>query len=591
MAVNYYLENITSGITVQHGSNISNDGSFTFIEKKILPMPGYTLNWTNFSIQGFPPQGSGNCVKKWTNDQGDNPGIALHDAINAVSIQTYGCSDFDEDVNAQYGNVTTILVVLKPYYEVTPGMPEQIMMSIDMDGDATPINQDEPEEGQQDSATLPGFDFEVTMVNGEDSNCEVVYLPLDTLLHPYMGSPIEGTNNNDWTSTVRFTSTTSNELGQVFATMRNNNAGLPGFFVVPKEGYTLSRHNLSIKTYHNSSPLWNPFYTSSTNLANEPTQMFGGDPEYGFNTWDEEDPQTGLIYSGFLPASGVSDLSNGYLYPNRFDNIVRLRHAYGNANIAGNDSVVFAPYGSGVPINSFNELVAAYSETFNNLDFITNSSYALNIKYGNGYEDPIDLFDCNMEHQYFAATTYASASALQGFNDNFVGNSGFSIQNYTGTSTNGTFGWQGVNMDSGPNLQETDDGSSVFELVPWCVSLIDIATGFPTNSFPQIQEQSNFSETTWNYLLSYFNGYNSFYGYDWIDNGFPYSETTGVIPGDSCSIDFQGNFVAIMFSTLGNYIPAQFGHQNIKVEIHGSAMPLIEEDECVDYDVIIETES
>ena len=127
--------------------------------------------------------------------------------------------------------------------------------------------------------------------------------------------------------------------------------------------------------------------------------------------------------------------------------------------------------------------------------------------------------------------------------------------------------------------------------MPWCVSFIDVATGFPTGSFPQIQEQSNFSETTWNYLLSYFNGYNSFFGFEWIDNGFPYSEATGVIPGDSCSIDFEGNFVAIMFSNLGNYMPTQYNHQNIKVEIHGSAMPLVEEDECVNYDIIIETES
>ena len=76
------------------------------------------------------------------------------------------------------------------------------------------------------------------------------------------------------------------------------------------------------------------------------------------------------------------------------------------------------------------------------------------------------------------------------------------------------------------------------------------------------------------------------YGWDWIDNGFPYSSTTGELPGEFCANDYIDNKVIVGLNGINTMMPGELP-DNITIRIDGAAM-LQNGDECVDYDIEIE---
>ena len=655
--VNYILTELTgftSSITGNVGQTPSDIGQFE-LTKIFVPNPGFEVKPSYFTINGYAPNEEINdandgstCERVWYNDQADNPGINLHEAIYKIKIAK-ACN------NADPGSVLSgqvwISVSLKEDYELTSQLGDQLLLTIDIDGDAQPILNTNTNGSNIVDNTINTegletnkFTIEVKMENEADSNCSVVFLPVATNLNvsgywpqtPTEEDFVYEENSSSWRQLIAFRKYGDAPLGS----QRLGGGvydGLMGFFIVPNEGYTLSKNNLSIKTSLNGSPLNNPSVSETSNFDNA------------------EDLQTGEEYYDINPMSA----STGWRILNQFDNIVKLGH---NGGILSGD--FFRPYVNG--FGSLNSLIDFWNSDDNDLSFIQNSDFIDNIKWRNGYST---IEDETEWRQYFAATTYVNPIAEwfvdTEYNGTFPGwwyapEPAGSVGSFQDTAGNAyMFEWQGVNLSdlggrnkhmynqgyvrnnipsgwdhlssftsgfhkdnmlgssvSGSpvsfayneyNFEKINQGTyagQYFEMQPWSISLVDIATGKNSASHQQVIEGQELSPDVGGPfgLGNQFPLYPSFFSYDWRygifvndpdnesanDGGFPYVSNTGVIPDQYCASDFEGNFVAVILSNMGGYTPGTMP-PHIKISIEGSAMP-VDGSECVNYDVIIESD-
>ena len=684
--VNYELQDLgltTSSVTGNVGQEVG-ELSTDRLTKVFVPYPGYNVKVEYFTINGYQPNyaemGSNNefCVRGWYNDQGENPGIVLHESIEKVEIFKYGCLNTG-DPDFLDGQIA-VRIVLKYEYTLPDSEQELLFITLDIDGDAQPngdggeVNgggeNNDNDDDDSDGDSTPGLNpnspcqcgatpgssnmnsrmIEVRMANGADSNCKVVFVPVSTNQSTFQPKsptdPLEnmlqfGANGDDYRQMVRFERSGCDD-GSV--QLQDDNDGLMGFFIVPKDGYTLSRHNLSIKTATSGG------YQSSTSLlATETTNFI-----------DATDPQTGEDYYDIIPKSNY----NNFGVINRFDHIVKLGHQAEN-----NSGDYFQPYTSDFP--NFQSLIDFWTQgvSHNDLSFIENNIFRDNIEYMNGDSSITD----SAVKQYFAATTYVnpiirqregfywiwednetyiqagfsnlwedvnlsqmgsrnchmyvngwlgSSSGLgQTVDQNYLAqqgfNTGFHKDNWRGTSTNGSV--VSAEPPNQYNYLQIDSGSlsgQYIELLPWSLSLVDVATGKSDTQHKAIYSGNEFSVDLGGpplgpqMLSQEFPLYPSFFGYDWIDTeqltesdglygindtdnddndgGFPYVSNTSMIPDQYCASDFEGNFVAVVLSNLGNWTPG-CPRKHLQIVIEGSAMP-VDNNECVDYDIQITTD-
>ena len=212
------------------------------LKMRFHSIPGYTLSAISFSYKGLSPDitqtwGDG-FVRGWVLDSGNGDGF---DSVTILGISIRDLGDPGTE-----DNILEVLVNLDPLSSIAT-LDKQLVL--DIDGDAVPVTQPDSDEIFKISASLITPDSRLKIF-GDVGNGVLS----DNSMELFIGG--SGTQYYDWTavpgtgfSYPLYTKSTINVAGSnydgyigIINTLNNIT-----WWVVPDDGYVVSRHSLSIE--------------------------------------------------------------------------------------------------------------------------------------------------------------------------------------------------------------------------------------------------------------------------------------------------------------------------------------------------------
>jgi hypothetical protein len=575
--VNYTLQNVSNttstnhnslpaiaGMSMQDAANENSElgyGGSAIFTQQIVPNPGYELDHTNFTICGLEPNQESTLGGGWRawNSNAFSGNWCLPEYVTQVRIYTPD--------SGTYGGLGTLISVYTDNGFIIPDDWEGgFDIVIDIDGDATPI------QAIQQQAS---FNLTVELSNGYSSNAKILFAPSIPRYgsNSYIPSIVSG-ESLPYKKVINYqageNATANATLGEWNGYGELNQVSLAqtpyiAFWIVPNDGYAVSRHNFNISTSNNAS---------IPDVL--PTMIFG----------DAED-QWGNTYTGILPYESQDALDNPIT-------TIPIEGGSGINTYHSTASVVeLTPY----KIQYTNFLTSAGQSPNAITNWLQWNDPQLNpvsLYLINGIQNPnpeafVPIGDSSGYTHHYGATSFRNA---------LVSISGGFLEEMTNAVFPFILGnWNDVTNYDWMTYLQTDQGGSPNNLNfnNWGentgigITLFDLKGVNDTSPFTDFYDEvlsvTNFDDigpTTVQSLADI-----GAYHYDWKDNGFATYETqTGEIPGEFCAIDFEDNMVGISLDGFNAFVPGT-NPIDIHIYIEGSAMQIVPEEECVDFDITI----
>lgn len=459
------------------------------------------------------------------------------------------CSSYNEPVGIKY-NTIDLLVYLDPSFELGS---ENIDAIIDIDGNAKLLCGQEgsgiPKKcritvelvGQQSSGGLQQVTYD-----GEP-HCSISLYPWGSN-EPTQGTTFQmsvnepgsgyhsGTRCPAHKATIGFSPPTNN-VGLVNTTqLRGNtiNYSPYWFYIVPDDGYTISRHLLSIeKVSASTQQVNNEFYGDYTSLTNI---------TYGAVSLPYM--QQSALYNGFGGGPPSDNPGDFYFFGN--PNCSYQETSY--TNVAGYG---FPPYGIGTGgINTGNISLSGPTSEGGVPTSIEPTSQSV-----------LDSWQLNAPNQYYGVTCVSNIKVYvkEQANGSFVEQSYSSIPKGSGGAS------LGIVYDDNP-FSSNNQGFQTNTAPPHDIQIIDST----------VQDSSNPTE---------FGQYGS--GYEFGVIGVPGVQSY-VLPDTHCPSDFIDNKIIVGIEDITRIQPGQMNFPfEIKIKLIGAAVELTDE-ECVPCEFDIE---
>ena len=495
-------------------------------EFRIIANDGYLVSKEFFGICGDFSIWSSTVNNNWINSQvvdvgSGNQAITIG-VVDCLPIEISHVWMYDENWTDPSGNVVNSVRV-RVRWNGNAVFDENTIITLDIDGDAyLPIGDN-----------WQTFNISVELTDDTPNAKVLCVMPVygnngndnlqweGTAVHPSDTPGFENgkaTMEMNWSGTLAF---------QASAPIRGMSEGgttaTPWFWIVPNEGYTISRHNFSI-----DSP-----YVDTNALAPNPI-FYTDDETISMQTIGTSFIQMALMFqlsSPSLPSQNLTDYSQAMSYIGY--EWIEAYEANPDWDSAEDNEVP--------PITNPNY---GLSDT----EIFLNGQYA-------GYADPEINNGNNLRRALntglYPATRWGGA----------VGSNAFFMYGDEWINSNQLYGGEN-SIDGGPATEDYGWGHVWF---------VDTGSGAHDNSdsIPYPYNLNTFQEPT----------------ASGSGGSAPLQFTNGNLNENLCASDWNGNGILVILNGIHNHVPG-YTPQDITLKIKGSAM-LVDEAECVDTDIEI----
>ena len=242
--INYQIQPLNN--TVTPGQPIGANNEFTSIIAPLDPSE-YYVNYTMFNVSGATPTETGSNFRTFYN--GDS-GVILPPYVEKVK--------FEDPTSGFYDGETIMKVTVNPVWIVPINSVSPFQIVIDIDGDAQLISTDSSSDSDSDSTTIVNqFNITVSLTASVPNAKVFSVIPggtnsyTDEFPASWTLTPVDSFfPSQASTSNSASVLCTYSGSAQASARLMWNGTNLHNqawFWIVPDQGYTVSRHNFSIE--------------------------------------------------------------------------------------------------------------------------------------------------------------------------------------------------------------------------------------------------------------------------------------------------------------------------------------------------------